>query len=235
MPRRRGGFVDAVARALRSVGGHDVRLMRTQAAGLVGAHLAASTDGLAVVSVLGAPDVDRAAVLATAHEVALGLNGLQIGEHVSLFDIPTGASDLGEIVEETVVATGPTELGRAVLPTWRASTDIDLLQGPSTDGFRGAGRLLAGLLPPSPKKLAARQAAVANYTRKGFEAAALTFAAVFTSAPRPREVLRRTLTLRFNRPYAAVAVTAEPARSYSFLKRGAGSPTAVDPAPLLQE
>jgi hypothetical protein len=32
------------------------------------------------------------------------------------------------------------------------------------------------------------------------------------SAPVPRQVLRRTLTVRFNRPYAAVAVTAEPSR-----------------------
>ena len=73
--RRRGGFADAVTRALRSVPGHDVRLVHTQAAGLVGAHVAASRDGLAVVSVLGPVDVDRAGVLAAAYEVALGLDG----------------------------------------------------------------------------------------------------------------------------------------------------------------
>ena len=210
---RRRGFADSVTRALRSPSGHDVRLVRTQAAGLVGAHVAASKDGLAVVSVLGAPHVDRAAVLAAAHEVALGLNGIRIGEHVSLFDVPAGRSELGEIAEETVMASGSTEVGRAVLPTWHASTDIDLLKGPTADGFQAAGRLLAGLLPPDPIRLDARQTAVANYTREGFEAAAVTSLGVALSAPAERQVLRRTLTLRFNRPYAAVAVTAEPSRA----------------------
>jgi hypothetical protein len=212
VPGRPGGFADAVTRALRSVSGHDVRLVRTQAAGLVGAHVAASRDGLAVVSVLGAPDVDRGGVLAAAHEVALGLNGTRIGQWVSLFDAPAGRSDLGEIVEQTVVATGPPEEGCAVLPTWHASTDINLLEGPTADSLGAAGQLLAGLLPPGPWMLEARQAAVASYTREGFEAAAVTGLAVDLSAPVPRQMLRRTLTLRFDRPYAAVAVAAEPSR-----------------------
>lgn len=185
----------------------------TQAAGLVGAHVAASRDGLAVVSVLGPVDVDRAGVIAAAYEVALGLDGIRIGEWVSLFDVPAGRSDLGEIVEETVTVTrGSTEVGCAVLPTWHASTQLDLLNGPTADGFRAAGRLLAGVLPPGPNRLEARQAAVASYTREGFEAAAVTGFAVAKSAPVPRQVLRRTLTLRFHRPYAAVAITAEPSR-----------------------
>jgi hypothetical protein len=92
---RRRGFADAVTRALRSVHGHDVRLVRTQAAGLVGAHAAASREGLAVVSVLAAADVDRAAALAAAHEVALGLNGARIGDPVSLFDVPAALRTWG--------------------------------------------------------------------------------------------------------------------------------------------
>jgi hypothetical protein len=104
-------------------------VVRTQAAGLVGAHVAASRDGLAVVSVLGPVDVDRAGVLAAAHEVALGLDGTRIGrigQWVSLFDVPAGRSDLGEIVEETVTITrGSTEAGCAVLPTWHASTQLN--------------------------------------------------------------------------------------------------------------
>jgi hypothetical protein len=214
---RRGGFADAVTRALRSVRGQDVRLVSTQAAGLVGAHVAASKDGLAVVSVLGAPDVDRAGVLAAAHEVALGLDGRRIGrigQWVSLFEVPAGRSELGEIVEETATITrGSTEEGCAVLPTWHASTDIDLLEGPTADGFGAAGRLLAGLLPPGPKRLEARQGAVASYTREGFEAAAVSGVGVALSGPPPpRRVLRRRLTLRFDRPYAVVAVAVEPSR-----------------------
>jgi hypothetical protein len=88
---------------------------------------------------------------------------------------------------------------------------LDLVNGPTADGFGAAGRLLAGLLPPGPKLLEARQGAVASYTREGFEAAAVTGLAVALSGPPPpRQVLRRRLTLRFDRPYAAVAVAAEP-------------------------
>jgi hypothetical protein len=94
---------------------------------------------------LSAADVDRAAVLAAAHEVALGLDGIRIGQRVSLFDVPAGRSDLGDIVEETVTVAGDsTEEGCAVMPTWHASTDMDLLEGPTADGFRAAGRLPAG-------------------------------------------------------------------------------------------
>jgi hypothetical protein len=85
---------------------------------------------------------------------------------------------------------------------------LDLLDGPTGDGFRGAGRLLADLLPAGEARLAARQAAVASYTREGFEAAAVTRMVVAMSG---RDVVRRTLTLRFNRPYAAVAVAVPPA------------------------
>lgn len=210
----RGGFAARVARALRSVRGHDVRLVLTQAAGLVGAHVAASGDGLAVVSVLGAADVAHEVVLAAAYEVALGLNGARIGDHVSLFDLPSGRSELGEVVEDTVAARGAVnriEEGVAVLPTWQASTSLDLLSGPTADGFRGAAQLLARLLPAGPTALDARQVAVATYSREGFEAAAVTgmgVRAAFTVVP--REVLRRTLTLRFDRPYAAVAVAVDP-------------------------
>jgi hypothetical protein len=49
----------------------------------------------------------------------------------------------------------------------------------------------------------ARQSAVASYTREGFQAAAVT-AMMFPQSG--HQVVRRTLTLRFNRPYAAVAV-----------------------------
>jgi hypothetical protein len=210
-----GGFADAVSRALRSVQGHDVRLVDTVAAGLVGVHVAASADGLAVVSVLGSGDADRAAVIAAGHEVALGLQGTRVGNPISLFDVPAGRSDLGEIIEDTVPTkggSGPLEEGVGVLPAWRASTDLDLLAGPTADGLGGAGRLLAALLPPGPTALEARQVAVASYTREGFEAAAVTGMAVRATAlaGQPREVLRRRLTLRFDRPYAAVAVAVDP-------------------------
>lgn len=207
-----GPFAGAVTHALRSVRGHDVRLVRTSAAGIVGVHVAASADGLAVASVLAAPDADRAAVLAAAHEVALGLQDAWIAEPVSLFDLPAGVGAVGEIVEDTVTAgAARVEQGVAVLPSWRARTQLDLLRGDTAAGFAAAGEALAGLLPPQPVRLEARQVAVASYSREGFEAAAITSMAVRAAAVREeRQVPRRTLHLRFDRPYAAVAVAVRP-------------------------
>ena len=208
-----GPFAATVTNALRSVRGHAVQLVRTSAAGLVGAHLAASGDGLTVVSVLAAPDADRAAVLAAAHEVALGLQETWIADPVSLFDVPAGAGEVGEIVEDTVTTTGAArvERGVAVLPSWRARTQLDLLRGPTRPGFTAAAEALAGLVPEQPVRLEARQVAVASYSREGFEAAAITAVGVRAMAARePREVPRRTLHLRFDRPYAAVAVAVRP-------------------------
>jgi hypothetical protein len=208
-----GAYAAAVPAALRSVQGHDVRLVQT-AAGLVAAHVAASGDGLAVVSVLGAPDADRANVLAAAHEVALELQGGRIGAVVSLFDVPAGRSELGDVSEDAVVVEGGParrEEGIAVLPAWRARTGLDLLDGPTGPGFAAAGQVLARLLPSRPMRLAARQVAVASYGREGFEAAAITSIGVRAVALRePREVPRRTLRVRFDRPYAAVAVAVPP-------------------------
>jgi hypothetical protein len=211
--RSGGPFADAVTLALRSVRGHDVRLVRTSAAGLVGAHVAGSGDGLAVVSVLAAPEAERAAVLAAAHEVALGLGETWIGSAVSLFDVPLGHGDVGEVVEVRLVTTGATrvEQGVAVLPSWRARTQLDLLAGPTGPAFTAAGEALAGLLPPQQLALEARQVAVASYTREGFEAAAITAIGLSAAAARePHEVLCRTLHLRFDRAYAAVAVAVRP-------------------------
>jgi hypothetical protein len=211
--RSGGPFADAVTVALRSVRGHDVRLVRTSTAGLVGAHVATSGDGLAVVSVLAAPDADRAAVLTAAHEVAGGLDGAWIGDPVSLFDVPLGPGDVGEVVEDRLVTTGAArvERGIAVLPSWRARTQLDLLAGPTGPGYAAAGEALAALLPPRRLDLEARQVAVASYTREGFEAAAITGTGVRATAVREsREVPRRTLHLRFDRPYAAVAVAVRP-------------------------
>lgn len=207
-----GPFASAVTSALRSVRGHDVRLVRTRAAGVVGAHVAASADGLAVVSVLAAPDADRAGALAAAHEVAVGLRDGAIGDHLSLFDLPAGAGDVGEIVEDSVLAgRSPRERGVAVLPSWRARSEVDLLDGPAAPGFAAAGEALADLLPPARTVLEARQVALASYTREGFEAAAVTAVGVRMAAVvSATEVPRRTLHLRFDRPYAVVAVAVRP-------------------------
>lgn len=55
----------------------------------------------------------------------------------------------------------------------------------------------------------ARQAAVARYSRSGFEAAAVTGAEVSLGVRITRPGLLRTAELRFGHPFAVVAVTTE--------------------------
>ena len=58
----------------------------------------------------------------------------------------------------------------------------------------------------------AKQAAMARYTRVGFEAGALTTLAIALSAIARRPGVRRTAELRFGHPFAVVAVAADTAK-----------------------
>jgi hypothetical protein len=99
---------------------------------------------------------------------------------------------------------------RAVLPAWEASGSLDLLEDPAFAAAPAAAALRR-LLPEDAGPLAARQVAVASYTRYGFEAAAITSIGVAVSARVMRhEGIRRVVTIRFNRPYAVVAVVEAP-------------------------
>ena len=60
-----------------------------------------------------------------------------------------------------------------------------------------------------PIELAAKQSAVAAFSRTGFKAAAVTAIGVRAgSAPALQEVLVRSVEVRFNRPYAVLACAA---------------------------
>ncbi len=61
---------------------------------------------------------------------------------------------------------------------------------------------------PGAARWDAKQAAMARYSRTGFEAAAVTGVAVATAAMLP--ATRREAELRFAHPYAVVAVTTDP-------------------------
>jgi len=56
----------------------------------------------------------------------------------------------------------------------------------------------------------ARQAAMARYTRIGFEAGAVIALAITLSAVAQRPGVRRTAELRFGHPFAVVAVADSP-------------------------
>jgi hypothetical protein len=137
----------------------------------------------------------------------------------SLFDLPLGDGPLWSVSETTApIKSGAAREERcsAVLPAWTARTEYDL--GDPELGFAAAARALA---PDDP--WVARQAAMARYTRVGFEAAAVTALAVALAMHVPRTGLVRTAELRFGHPFAVVAVTAD--------RPGPGRPARQDPSP----
>jgi hypothetical protein len=198
--------------------GHQQFVAATQVAGDVAVHAAWARDGLLVASVAADPGIPAGDVLAAAYELA---PALATGESVarrSLFDLPLGEGPLWSVSETTAsIKSGDSREERctAVLPAWTARSKYDLKNDPEL-GFAAAAHALA---PGDPFQ--ARQAAMASYTRVGFEAAAVTGMAVALAMRMPRQGLVRTAELRFGHPFAVVAVTTG----------WPGSGHAADPAP----
>jgi hypothetical protein len=185
---------------------HDQFVAATAAAGDVAVHTAwASGGGLSVTSVAADPSVPAGRVLTAAYELAPAITGRAQVPRRSLFDLPLGDSPLWSIAERTAnvtSASGRDEKCTAVLPAWSAHSDHNLA-APGL-GFDAA---MTALAPGDPWQ--AGQAAMARYTRVGFEAAAATFAAAGFAMPVPRQGVVRTAELRFGHPYAVVAVAAD--------------------------
>jgi hypothetical protein len=177
----------------------------TQAAGDVAVHAALARDGLLVASVAADPDIPAGDVLAAAYELAPALaTGASVARR-SLFDLPLGDGPLWAISERTApIKSGAPREERctAVLPAWTARSQLDL-----TDPGLGFAAAAHALAPGDPWR--ARQAAMARYSRTGFEAAAVTGMAVALAMRVPRTGLVRTAELRFGHPYAVVAVIAD--------------------------
>ncbi|GIJ75408.1 hypothetical protein [Virgisporangium ochraceum] len=205
--RAGGTWAGRLTTVLRSPSGwgHVSYVARSRRAGLVAVHSAQAFDaesahGLRVTSVIAEPGVPAADVLAAAYEPE--------PDEVSLFDLPLGEGPLWTITAEetrTTAADGREEWCTSVLPAWRAGNDHDLAAGDL--GFPGAARALAASLGLPEFVFEARQAAVAAYSRYGFEAAAVSVGAVAGGiAAEPRKGVLRTAELRFAHPYAVVAV-----------------------------
>ncbi|MEJ3746791.1 hypothetical protein WEI85_26335 [Actinomycetes bacterium KLBMP 9797] len=198
-----GAFADRLTTALRTPEeyGHRAAIAHTAAAGDVAVHTARAREGLAVTSVAATPGVPAADVLAAAHEVAAGG-----GTHRSLFELPLRDTPLWTLRERRAPTTRPDgreERCAAVLPAWEARGDHNL-DRPEL-GFPAARRLLEERLGRS-LDYEARQAAVARYSRVGFEAAAVSAMMTTTSFQVPRDGVVREAVLRFGHPYAVVAV-----------------------------
>ena len=199
--------------------GHEQFVAATQAAGDVAVHAAWARDGLLVASVAADPSVPAGDVLAAAYDLAPALATRGQVARRSLFDLPLGEGPLWSVSETTAPiksAAGREEWCTAVLPAWTAESEYDL-SNPEL-GFAAAAQALA---PGDPWE--ARQAAMARYTRVGFEAAAVTALAAALAMQVPRSGLVRTAELRFGHPFAVVAVTADRPRH--------GRPAGQDPSP----
>ncbi|HEX3491349.1 MAG TPA: serpin family protein [Streptosporangiaceae bacterium] len=205
--------------------GHTGFIAVTPEAGDVAVHLAAARDGLVVASVAAAEGVVYGDVLAAAQRIAcawaegsqgrFGRGEIAGVRRRRLADLPLGEAPLWRIREETSMGGG--DQFTAVLPAWSARSQVGL--GDPELGFGTAAHALAGAGPWQ-----AAQSAMARYTRVGFEAAAVTGLAVFSSARPSQRVL--AADLRFPHPYAVVAVATDPQRA----ARGHGQARPAEPA-----
>jgi hypothetical protein len=167
--------------------------------GDVAVHVAPAQHGLRVYSVAAAPEAGSGSVLAAAHQIACAD---AIGAEVArrrLSDLPLGTGPAWLLREEASAAGG--DICTAVLPAWSADSQLDL------SGHGLGFETIKDALVPGTDPWQARQAAMARYTRTGFEAAAATMFAVGAAARLPGR--RRVADLRFGHPYAVVAVTVD--------------------------
>jgi hypothetical protein len=202
------------------VPGHDQFIAATDTAGEVAVHAASARDGLLVVSVAAAPQIPAADVLSAAYDLAAALPAGHPLTRLSLFDLPLGEGHAWTITEEhtsTAARSGKEERCTAVLPAWSAHSTHQL-----TDPGLGFATVRHALDPIDPWE--ATQAAMARYTRIGFEAGAVTSLALALGVVARRPGVRRTAELRFGHPFAVVAVAADATTP-------PGQPTAVPRGP----
>lgn len=184
----------------RRPAGHEQFVAATAQAGDVIVHLGQARDGLLVASVAASPGVPPADVLGAAHDLGpAAVTGGRIDRR-PVAGLPLGESPLWQVTE---VPGAGRDTCAAVLPAWSAQTRLDL-DGPSL----GVDAAVDALQVPG--QWAAAQAAMARYTRTGFEAAAVTAVARAMAMVSPPGGRHREALLRFARPYAVVAVAADP-------------------------
>jgi hypothetical protein len=197
------GTLDRVLRSPARPGGHIQFIAASPQAGDVIVHVAAAAGGVEVASVAAMPDVPAASVLAAAHDLGgKHADGVRIDAR-DVASLPDGEHALWSIRE----VMGEADTCTAVLPAWSATSDHDLAT-PGL-GFQAAKDALVHNEDPWQ----ARQAAMARYSRTGFEAAAVSAMAVALSARLPAR--HREVVLRFGHPYAVVAFTTRSAGSAS--------------------
>lgn len=193
----------------------------TRSAGLVAVHQAVAEEDLTVISVSADPDVPRAAVLDAAHEVAAFAREGSPAAACSLFDLPLGSGHSWQITERetrTYLAGERVEqIAGVSLPSWHMKSRLDL-QASELFGAAPALEVMRELIGPRPDDITdAAQVSVASFTRDGFEAAAITefMVACAFRAPPQETGTERVAILRFDHPYAAVAISGRPTHPQS--------------------
>jgi len=190
----------------------DAMIARTQSAGLVAVHCAVAREDVTVISVSGDVGVARSALFDALHEVSGALAAGSPELACSLWDLPLGAGHSWEISEQEVDVYVPERrlerITGVALPAWSVRAELDL-GASAAFGVSPAFQTLRRLVGPRPDdQCHAAQTAVATFGRYGFEAAAVTGLAVATAAlrrPSGRATERRAV-LRFDHPYAALAI-----------------------------
>jgi hypothetical protein len=182
----------------------------TSSAGLVAVHPAIAREDLTVISVSADPAVSRDAVLDAAHEIARCARGAESpARSCSLFELTIGRGHSWEIAERERITD-------VSLPAWHIEGTLDLRASPRF-GAQPALDVTRDMIRPRPgDQFDAVQAAVASYTRYGFEAAAITSFGVAGAARRlPTETgVERTASFRFDHPYAVVAIAGRPGEDH---------------------
>ena len=197
---------------------HRQFITETATTGPLAVHLSPAQGGLLVGSVIAAdPSVPASQVLAQAeHIVTSEAQEPGLVARRSLFDLPLGESPGWTIAEEPGPGRSPVEPVErftSYVPAWSAETKMDLAAGDL--GFGAVAEAIAADLALPEWRNEATQTARARYGAVGFEAAAVSGLAVTTIAHvRPIATPRRAL-IRFNHPYAVVAVACDDPRQPS--------------------
>lgn len=155
--------------------------------GLFGVHYAKAQKGLTVYSVISFNDLPENITLEVAHKIGAGKHN-----KVSLSELES--NEFLKIKEFR--STDIRERYQSILPAWEFSGDYNLSEVPECGLTAAAGRL--GEVGD------VRQVVVADYSDKGFKAAALTYAMVGRAfVPTSQTALHADL--QFTKPYAVVA------------------------------
>lgn len=191
-------------------------IAETQAAGLVAVHQAQAREDLTVISVSADPAVARDLVLEAAHEVAACARAGRAVPARSLFELPLGGGHSWQIKERKIRTWHPGErverVSGVTLPAWQIKSALNLKLS-ALFGSAPALDTMGELISDPPRGTQAGQAAIASFTRYGFEAAAITTLVAASAAFRvpDQRGIERTAILRFDHPFASLAIAGGPA------------------------